>query len=135
MKSEDEAIRDFRLYFPTIEAKTIEYRYIEPYFELIAKLDDGTTVVFDCLDKTIRNLPKDSNAMTEEECRRELGLKLRKIMIFKGLSQKDLSEATGITECMIRNYIRGKATPSFYFIDKIAKALGCSTDDLRYLNF
>lgn len=135
MKAEEIAIHDFQIYFPSVAAMIDSYHYREDFFEVVAKLNDGSTVVFDHLDKTIRNLPKDSNAMSEEECRRELGLSLRKLMFIKGIAQKDLSETTGISEHMISNYIRGKSTPSFYTIDKIAKALGCSTDALRYIDF
>lgn len=135
MKAEDTALYDLRMYFPTIFNKIVSYHYHENFNELIVKLNDNTTVVFDYLDKSIRNLPKDSNTMTEEECRRELGLKLRKLMIKKHMTQIDLAEKAQIPQGQISNYIRGKTTPSFYTIDKIAKALGCSTDDLRYLDF
>lgn len=81
---------------------------------------------------TIRKLPRDSNNMSEEEYRIEFSMRLKKIMYRKGWTQDDLSEATGITQAMISRYISRKATPSFYNVDKIAKALGCSTDEFRY---
>lgn len=122
---------NFKLYFPIAAKLVTEYRKTG-LFDLTIKLDDGTSVIYDDMDHTIRTLPRDSNAMTEKECRREFGLRLRKIMFLKGVTQAELSERTGLSQPMISNYISAKTTPSFYNVDKIAKALGCSTEDLRY---
>jgi transcriptional regulator with XRE-family HTH domain len=70
--------------------------------------------------------------MTEDECRSEFGYRLVHIMIRKGISQVDLAERIGVSNVMINRYINGSNTPSFYVVDKIAKALNCSMDDFRY---
>jgi transcriptional regulator with XRE-family HTH domain len=53
-------------------------------------------------------------------------------MALEGISQCELSERTGITQPSISDYMNGKKLPSFYTVDKIAKALGCSVDAFRY---
>ena len=54
------------------------------------------------------------------------------MMYIKGITQSELSNCTDIPQYLISDYIRGKRTPSFYNVDKIAKALDCSVDELRY---
>jgi transcriptional regulator with XRE-family HTH domain len=53
-------------------------------------------------------------------------------MYLKGVNQQYLSDATGITAVTLSNYMRGKVTPNFYNVDKIAKALDCSIEEFRY---
>lgn len=124
---------EFKTYFPSLSRKMVKFKRLNVR-ELLAKLDDGSGVVFDMFDHTIRWLPNNSENMTEQECKKEFGLRLRKIMEIKGVTQDDLSEKTGIAQPILSNYIRGKNAPSFYRVDKIAKALGCSVDDLRYID-
>lgn len=122
---------NFKMYYPSLAKKTVRYEEVGS-FELLAELDDGDILSYDDLYNSYRLLPKDSSNLTEEECLREFGIRLRKLMIRKGVSQEELSDRTGITQAMLSRYITGKASPSFYRIDKIAKALGCSIDEFRY---
>jgi DNA-binding Xre family transcriptional regulator len=102
-------------------------------FEIIVECDDGYTFAYDDLDKTIRMLPADSNNMSEEMWHREFGRKLRKLMFRKGLTQIELANKVGISQATLSNYITGRNMPGFYIIDKLARALDCSTDDFRYI--
>lgn len=126
-------IEDLRLYFPSIANRVVEYYDTSPY-EVTVILNDGLRFIFDDIDKTIRRLPKDNRNMTEEECKNEFGMRLRKIMCHKGFTQEDLSEATGISQTMLSKYITGNACPSFSKVDRICKALNCSMDKLRYVD-
>lgn len=125
-----ELIDSFRLYFPSISKNVSKYYPIST-FELIVKLNDGTMMSYYDLDHTIRKLPNKNN-MTEDECRYEFGLRLRRLMSFKGITQVELSETTGISRTTISDYITGKVTPNFYNASKIAKALKCSLEELNY---
>lgn len=124
---------NLKFHFAFVFDDAIDIRETGP-FELTIELSDGRSVMYDDIDKTIRNLPHDSNHMTEEECKQEFGTRLRKLMQRKCLLQSDLSEITGIPQCSISNYMNGKTSPSFYNADKIAKALGCSLEELRYVD-
>ena len=95
-------------------------------------LDNPDKYQYDDRDRTFRSLPSDSKNMTEEEYKRELGIRLRQMMEHRGVTQIDLSEMTGLSQAQISSYITGKVSPSFYIIDRIAKALDCSSDLLRY---
>ena len=123
---------NLNFYFPFIVREAVEY--IENgSFELIVKLTDGSFILYNDLERTIRKLPKDCKHMTEQECRKEFGIRLKNIMFQKSITQNELSEITGIQQYLISNYINGKTTPSFYNVDKIAKALNCSIEEFRYV--
>jgi len=126
-----EARINLRDYWPSVAEKAIDI-YEQGDFELVVKCNDGTAILYDDFDKTVRKLPSDSRAMTDEEYHREFRMRLRKIMHRKNINQRELSEITGISQVSISNYINGRTNPSFYAVDKIAKALGCSMEDLRY---
>ena len=128
----DFLIEQFRLYFPSISEMAIRYEGDIFNFEwLIVTLNDGDRIIFDYMERTIRRIPRDPGHITEREARREFGIRLRKLMFQRGMTQNDLSELTGIVRTTISDYITGKHSPSFYAVDKIAKALNCSTDEFR----
>lgn len=133
IQSKDNRIHNFKKIFPSLAKLMIGYREINN-FELLVKLDDGSKIVYDDFNKSYRNLPRDSRNMTEQECRKEFGIRLRKTIERKGISQSELSAKTGISQPMISQYILGRKSPTFYRVDKIAKALGCSMDEFRYLD-
>lgn len=119
--------------FPFIVKEAVTYKKYND-FEWLIILKDGSTVLYDEFSKTIRRLPNNSNELTEQECRKEFGARLRMRMDRAGVSQLELSNRTGIAQPQLSRYVTGKATPSFYIIDKIAKALRCSTDEFRYVD-
>lgn len=124
---------EFKTYFPSLSRSMVKFKRLNTR-ELLVKFNDGSGAVFDMFEHSIRWMPDDSENMTEQQCRKEFGLRLRKIMEIKGMTQDDLSRKTGIAQPILSNYIKGKNSPSFYRVDKIAKALGCSADDLRYID-
>ena len=128
----DYLIENFKRYYPRLYAEAVEFIGCD-WDELIILLDDGTRLLYDDHEHSFRAIPTDYNELSEEECRREFGRRLYKILRVKGVTQTELAEMTGIPGPMISNYIRGKRSPSFYKVDKIAKALQCSIEDLRYI--
>lgn len=130
----DNLYLNFERYFPTIANQVDEYRvYVEHApGSLTVRLNDGSYFLYDDFDKTLRKLPNDGYELTEDECRKEFGFRLRRLLYCKGITQAELSDATGIPQCSISNYINGKVCPNFYSVDKIAKALDCSLDELSY---
>ncbi len=61
---------------------------------------------------------------------RSMTYRIKEMLNEKGISQKKLSELTGITESAISHYIKGDRVPRGQNLVKIAKALGTTTDDL-----
>ena len=120
-----------QMHYPLIAKNVVEH-HANGKHEFILTLADGSKLSYDTIWHTIRNLPNDRNSMTEKECRTEFGSRLRVMLYLKGLTQQDLSEMTGITQATISHYITGKATPSLYTADKIARCLGCTIEDFLY---
>ena len=124
---------EFEKQFPWAVEQMEQLLASNDYF-IRVKLNDGRIYEYNIEHKSIRKLPNDPDHLTERQYRIEFGRRLRDILSYKGLTQKDLSDITGIPQSTISHYIRGLTTPSSYMLDKIAKALNCSTDDFRYFN-
>lgn len=122
---------NFKAYFPFIERDVVECKSFGP-FDLLVKLKDGTAYSYSDLEHSIRKIPTDANEMTEQECRREFGYRLAQRLRLKGMTYEDLSKRTGISVNTIYNYISGKVSPTFYKVDRIARALDCSIDYFRF---
>lgn len=126
-----ELIESYELYCPFLYKDTVDIREIDGW-TIMATLEDGTRYLYYSDTNIFSRLPNDPEDMTEDECRKEFSRRISRIMLYKGITQKILSERTGIPQSRISDYITGKRSPSFYNVDKIAKALGCSMDRLRY---
>jgi DNA-binding Xre family transcriptional regulator len=130
---QDHIFENMQRYFPRFVEQIVEY-HITEYDEIVAKLTDGRVVIYDDRLHTIRTLPSDCSNLSESEYRTEFGIRLRKMMHRRGITQEELSDMTNIARPIISNYINGKNTPGLYNVDKIVKALNCSIDDLRYID-
>lgn len=124
-------LENFKLYFP-LQYKQMVYHEPIGFNCLEIKLMTDEVVIYDDFNKSIRGLPCDGGAMSEEEVRREFGYRLRRIMEHKHITQIDLSERTGIAQCYISGYVNGRHTPSLYIMGKLARALRCDINDFIY---
>lgn len=68
--------------------------------------------------------------MSEVELIREFGENLKYELDDAWMTQKELSEETGISEATISKYINGSVMPTFKNVLNIAYALNCSIYDL-----
>ena len=100
--------------------------------EFIAEFEDGTKKSFDIYTDRRRILPDSYDDLTEEQWSREFSYRFRRLMWQYGVNQLELSERTGISTVTLSHYATGRRIPNFMNMDKIAKALGCSTDYFRY---
>ena len=128
----DNILANVKLYYPMLLKNVKDYRTVGTSRVIITS-EDGKETIFNDINKTFRRLPDDKNNMSELECRREFGFRLRDIMTEKSVSQMELSERTGIPCPVLSRYMRGKTSPTQYQVDRIARALDCSADDFRYL--
>lgn len=61
---------------------------------------------------------------------RTITYRIKEMLKEKGISQKELSDKTGITQSAISHYVNGDRVPRGMNLVKIADALGTTTDDL-----
>lgn len=55
---------------------------------------------------------------------------LQKLLAYKGVSQKRLSEVAGVSVQTIHTWIKGKNVPALDSAYKVAEFLGCSVYDI-----
>ena len=130
---EDE-LRNFSFYHPDLIDDVMEFRVFY-YTKVFLQMRNGEVYVYDEELNSLARMPDDPYDMTEEECRDVFRKALAHIMRMKGVSQDRLSRLTGISQQAISSYICGRRSPTLYVMDKLAKALECSTDDFRYIGF
>lgn len=105
-------------------------------WDLLIIFKNGEKVILDKDTGYHRNLfYRNINELTEEQERREFGYALRTMMRRRYINQKELAEAIGTSQTMISHYMTGKALPSILVGRKIAKVLGCSMDELFFIDY
>lgn len=123
-------LSEFMMRYPRL-ADLIEDFNLNGPLEFVIKLTDGRFVLYFELDNRIKMVDGDIRDLSEEECREIFALRVKYRLFMRSLTQEDLSERTGISRLMINRYLTMKATPSWYNVIKIARALNCSVDELR----
>lgn len=73
--------------------------------------------------------------MSENEWLAYFGVNLEEYMIAAKMTQRDLADASGLSEASISNYIRGRRMPEVRAIINIAEALNCSVNELVDFGF
>lgn len=124
-------LRDAHFYFPSLCEEAIDIYENNP-FELVLIMADGTRHSYYSLDKSIRTLPKGPE-LTEEEYRKEFGIRLSDILYRRGISQDELSRMADISRASINHYANGVTTPSYSNASRIARALHISLDAFTYV--
>ncbi len=120
------------LYFPGLLGEVLharEYVHLMLLLETNSKYD----YFYNLTNNVLIPIPKDDRDLDKESFARIFGVLLRRALEHSGLTQEELSEKTGIQQARISDYLYGKHFPSFYQIDKMAKAMNCSVEDLRYV--
>lgn len=128
----DEYMHQVYLYFPDLLGDVVHVReYVQ--FMLLLETNTKYDYFYNITNNVLIPIPKDDKNLDKESFRRIFGVLLRRALECSGLTQEELSEKTGIPQPNISDYLYGKHFPSFYQIDKMAKAMNCSVEDLRYV--
>lgn len=115
---------------PFVEDEMV-YCYRSGPNEMTAVLRDGSRAIFNDLFCTTQFISKlNSESVDDKEWSRRFGRRLRYLMNDRRVTQKELSDRTGISQSNISNYIRGASVPKVTTVTKLAWALGCSVSDL-----
>ena len=117
---------NFKLYFPSIEKGCISWEQTD-LFELEIHNKDGSIDIYNDMNHSLG--PK-IDTSTDTGWRKEFARRLRKKIAMKGITQDNLSKLTGIGQPLLSLYTQGKSLPSAQKVSALAKALGCSVNDL-----
>ena len=109
---------NFKLYFPSIEKGCISWEQTD-LFELEIHNKDGSIDIYNDMNHSLG--PK-IDTSTDTGWRKEFAM--------KGITQDNLSKLTGIGQPLLSLYTQGKSLPSAQKVSAIAKAIGCSVNDL-----
>ena len=129
---EYDMISNYKRFYESTTNLELEYKIINPV-ELLVTMKDGKQYIYNNYRNSIRLLPEDSMHLTNEQITFEFCFRLESMLEQRGLTQKELSMMTGISEHTISKYMSFAGTPNFINLDKICKALDCSADEFRYL--
>ena len=65
-----------------------------------------------------------------KKCTEEVGIRLKELLFQRRMRQRELADATGITQAVISHYMGGTRMPILTNLVKIADVLNVSTDYL-----
>lgn len=122
----------FATRYERLSSRVVEW-WPSAHMEITVKLDDGTRYCYNWRTDRYRLVhdPLDtSEEMDELEWRSAFADNLYRKMNNLGYGNEWLSNATGISMVSISKYLNKKSTPSAYNIEKIARALRCSSSEL-----
>ena len=117
---------NFKLYFPSFAKGCISWKQTD-LFELEIHNKDGSIDIYNDMNHSLG--PK-IDTSTDAGWRKEFARRLRKKMEMKGITQDNLSKLTGIGQPLLSLYTQGKSLPSAQKVSALAKAIGCSVNDL-----
>lgn len=125
----DRTLKQFELYHPSLYNRTVDW-WASGRMAITVKLNDGSMFEFDPLDNSIRKVVISWTEVDEDVTRKEFGNNLLKMIPFSGMNSKELAAEVGISTVMLSKYIHGKSTPNVLVARKLARALGCTVDEL-----
>ena len=117
---------NYKLYFPSFAKGCISWKQTD-LFELEIHNKDGSIDIYNDMNHSLG--PK-IDTSTDAGWRKEFARRLRKKIAMKGITQDNLSKLTGIGQPLLSLYTQGKSLPSAQKVSTIAKAIGCSVNDL-----
>ena len=129
---ERNSLRTLELYFTFIFDRMVSYRFCYDN-KMIVKTDKNESYIYNTSMNSIRRLPDSSN-MDKGTFSKEFGRRVEYVLWQRRMSQNDLAEALDMDPAQLSRYLNGKTTVPFYVVDKIARVLDCSVDELRHLD-
>ena len=131
---DENLLYNFGLDYPEIYYSDVDDIVESDDLELTITTKNGKRYVYDGLTKGLRQLPSRFEDVDDHIFKREFGIRLRRKMMLKGITQQMLSKMIGVGQPTISNYLTGKNSPTLYMTEKLARALECSIQDL-YLKY
>ena len=126
----ERTLKQFEIYYPGLYARAVDW-WASGRASITVKLDDDIAYDYDPMDNSIRRIYIGETGRDDDILvRKDFGANLQKMIPYSGLSKGELAEQVGITNAMLSRYIRGNSIPSVTIAYKIARALGCTGDEL-----
>lgn len=124
----EKILNEFEMYHPGFYKQAVDW-WASGRMSISVKLQDGSVFEYNQLENTLRKVNTDVSA-DDASMTKSFGKNVQKHIPFCGMSHGQLAEKLGITNAMLSRYIHGNSAPSAVKAFKIAKALGCTVDEL-----
>ena len=117
--------RDFNMRHKTLAEQTVEWRKLaKDYYR--AKLANGDLIFFEVSESGYRPVPeKNTDYGNDDLWLKEFASRLRYLMRSCGITQQDLSEATGFSQPTISSWINHRVFPSSSAVARLIDLFGC----------
>lgn len=130
MRNKYEPMLDqFKLYYPGYYDQAVDW-WASGRLSITVRLKDGTQFEFNSMTNTIRRVRTDASVASDDVVAKEFGHNLQKFITMRGVTNMELASRLGITNAMLSRYIHGTSMPSAGKAFRLAKALGCTIDEL-----
>lgn len=126
-------VQRFKLHYPLTASNVHEF-YYDPDLDELIFISDDSLWCYEDINNTVHCIFDNCKNVRDDEYKKEFGRRLKKIMLKERITQDDLTEKTGISQCTISKYINGISVPSFTNAVKIANALHYSVDIFQMQN-
>ena len=103
--------------------------------EVYFKFKDGRRTLYDVSLRSYMGFYPEGHELTDDEWKRSFKNSLYKLMVHRRITQEELAERIGTSQTMISHYLTGRCVPGTVMLAKIARALGCSVEDLLYKEY
>jgi ribosome-binding protein aMBF1 (putative translation factor) len=129
----EKILSQFELYHPTLYKQSVDW-WASGRMAITVKLSNGELFEYNQLENTIRRVQTETD-LDEGNMTKSFGKNLQKHIPLCGMSHGELAEKLGITNAMLSRYIHGNSSPSVVKAFRIAKAIGCTVDELFDCNY
>lgn len=131
-KTYENIYESFETYFPSIAEKVVDWYPIGKY-EIRIELLGVDDIIY---NPSLRSYRKYRPiAITNEVLwTKEFSLRFKSRFEESGLTRKELSNKSGLSQNIIRNYLNGSSQPTLHNVIRLADALGCSLNELSYFD-
>lgn len=130
----EEAAKRYPMIFEGRDISSINT--LAPDLLKVTYVDDGSWILYDDVLKSVRYISTHkANQVRSGRLRPNAWLYSFSILFNRALSkhhvtQREVSERSGLSERIISEYSNGSTAPSVYKLYKLANAIGCNPDEL-----
>lgn len=103
--------------------------------EVYFKFKDGRKTLYDVALHSHMGFYPEGHELTDEEWKQSFKNRLYKLLVHRRMTQEELATRAGTSQVMISRYMTGRCIPGTIMLAKIARALGCSVEDLLYKEY
>lgn len=120
---------------PFIQEEDIQEATMINEYDLFVKFKDGRKYIYDTYHNTFSGFYPDNHQLTDEEWKRSLKIRLRKMLSRANMTQGELADCLNLSERTINRYLNGQTIPDGFMLKKISLVFGCDINEFFYKEY